>query len=189
MTAHLPLTPEPDAAAKVGVLLYDTSVEVDAILTSAVEQLRGCGATVGGLLQRFGEQLPNGKYRMWVDDIITGQSIRLDKPRGAGASACILDPDALAQAGCMLRRITEAPPDLIIVNRFGRAEANGGGMRPEIADAIYSGAAVLISARFTYLEALEGFLGAPPTVLPPSAAAIARWAEHAIANGQPRNAN
>lgn len=187
-TMRLLMTPEPTAAPKVGVLLYDTSVEVDAILTNAVDRLRARGMTVGGLLQRFGEQLPNGKYRMWVDDIMTGQSIRLDTPRGAGASACILDPDALAQAACMLRRITETPPDLIIVNRFGHAEADGGGMRPEIADAICAGAAVLLSARFTYLKALEGFLGGPPTVLPPSAAAIAEWAEHAVAIGSPQNA-
>jgi Protein of unknown function (DUF2478) len=188
MTTRLRMTPEPNAAPKVGVLLYDTSAEVDAILTTAVERLRARGVTVGGLLQRFGEQLPNGKYRMWVDDITTGQSIRLDKPRGSGASACILDPDALAQAACMLQRITETPPDLIIVNRFGHAEADGGGLRPEIADAICSGAAVLVSARFTYLGALEGFLGGPPTVLQPSAAAIADWVEHAVAISQPLNA-
>ena len=188
MTTRLPITPEPNAAARVGVLLYDTSVEVDAILTGAVERLRARGVTVGGLLQRFGEQLPNGKYRMWVEDIITGQSIRLDTPRGSGASACILDPDALAQAACMLRRITTAPPDLIIISRFGHAEADGGGMRPEIADAICSGAAILVSARFTYLRALEGFLGGPPMVLLPSAVAVADWAEHTVAIGQPQNA-
>jgi hypothetical protein len=140
------------------------------------------------LLQRFGEQLPNGKYRMWVDDITTGESLRLDKPRGAGASACIVDPDTLAQAACMLRRTIEARPDLIIVNRFGHAEADGGGMRSEIAEAVLCGAAVLLAARFTYLDALEEFLGGSPTVLLLSAAAIADWAEYAIALEQPLNA-
>ena len=87
MTTRLNMPSEPKVAARVGVLLYDTSVEVDAILSSAVEHLRARGVTVGGLLQRFGEQLPNGKYRMWVDDITTGQSIRLDDPRGRSAPA------------------------------------------------------------------------------------------------------
>ena len=73
----------------------------------------------------------------------------------------------------MLRRITEARPAVIIVNRFGHAEADGGGMRPEIADAVCSGAVVLIAARFSYLDALEGFLGGPPTLLLPSAVSIA----------------
>jgi hypothetical protein len=187
MTARPPKMPDPDLSFRVGVLLYDTSLEIESILTTAVEHLRTRGVTVGGLLQRFGEQLPNGKYRMWVDDITTGESLRLDKPRGAGASACIVDPDALAQAGCMLRRATEARPDLIIVSRFGHAEADGGGMRPEIAEAVCSGAAVLLAARFAYRNALEEFLGGAPTVLPPTAASIADWAEH-VTIGQPLNA-
>jgi hypothetical protein len=181
-------TLDSDVSSRVGVLFYDTSLELEAILIAAVERLRARGVTVGGLLQRFGEQLPSGKYRMWVDDITTGESVRLDKPRGGGASACIVDPDALAQAACMLRRTTEARPHLIIVNRFGHAEADGGGMRPEIADAVCSGAAVLLAARFTYLDALEEFLGGSPTVLSPSASAVADWAEHATAVGQPLNA-
>jgi hypothetical protein len=41
---------------KIGVLLYETSVEVDAIMTGAVERIRATGITVGGLLQRFGER-------------------------------------------------------------------------------------------------------------------------------------
>ncbi len=183
MTAPPPATPDLNVAARVGVLLYDTSVELEAILTEAITRLRARGTTVGGLLQRFGEQLPSGKYRMWVEDIATGESIRLDKPRGAAASACIVDPDALTQAACMLRRTTEARPDLIIVNRFGHAEADGGGMRPEIAEAVCCGGMVLLAARFTYLDALEAFLGGAPTVLVPSAIAVADWAEQAGAFG------
>jgi hypothetical protein len=73
----------------------------------------------------------------------------------------------------MLRRITAARPNLIIVNRFGHAEADGGGMRPEIADAVCSGAVVLLAARFTYLDALKEILGGPPLLLRSSAAAVA----------------
>jgi hypothetical protein len=173
-----------ETAAKVGVLLYDISDGVDAVLSEVIERLRARRVRIGGLLQRRGDPLPNGKFQIWVNDITTGETIRLDSPRGAGASVCILDPDALAQAACMLRRITETRPDVIIVNRFGHAEAQGGGMRPEIADAICSAAAVLISARIGYSAALEDFLGGPPTELDPSAVAIADWAERAAAIGQ-----
>jgi hypothetical protein len=59
-------------------------------------------------------------------------------------------------------------------------------MRREIADAVCSGAVVLVAARFTYLDALAEFLGGPPTVLASSAAAIADWVHHAVATGQPQ---
>ena len=48
-------------------------------------------------------------------------------------------------------------------------------------------AAVLLAARFTYLSALEDFLGGSPTVLLHSATAVAEWAEYA-AIGQPQSA-
>ena len=189
MTTSRPIPPEPWTTAKIGILVYDTSADVDVILTAAVAQLRARGVTARGLLQRFGERAPNGRHSMWVDDIATGGTIRLDRPRGPGARACILDPDALARAACLLRRAIEARPGLIVVNRFGHAEAEGGGMRAEIADAICCGAVVLMAVRASYLNDLEGFLGGLPTVLPHAAAAIADWAEQAMAIGQPEIAD
>jgi hypothetical protein len=166
--------------AQVGVLLYDGSIEVDTILAEAVAKIQARDIAVGGLLQFFGERLPNGKRSMWVEDIGSGALIRLDRPRGPGAVACLLDPDALAQAACMLQRAVDSGPQLLVVSRFGNAEADGRGMRAEIADAICSGAAVLIAVKFSLLNDLEGFLGAPAHLLLPSADAIMTWTEYII---------
>lgn len=144
-------------------------------MRDAVQRLKQRGLSVGGLLQRFGERLSNGKRSMWLDDIATGESVQLDTPRGPGAISCILNPDALAHAACLLRRATETNQDAIVVSRFGAAEADGSGMRSEIADAICSGAVVLIPVRFSLLGDLEGFLGGPATVMLPNATAIADW--------------
>src|SRR5689334_4036542 len=106
------IQPAPDPAAKVGVLLYDTTVEIDALLATAIASIRVKGIAVAGLLQHFGERLPNGKRSMWLEDIATGQSIRLDRPRGSGATGCVLDPDALAQGACLLQRAVASSADL-----------------------------------------------------------------------------
>ena len=119
---------------------------------------------------------------MWVDDIATGQAIRLDQPRGPGASACVLDPDALVRSACLLQRAIRSGADVIVISRFGNAEADGGGMRAEIADAICSGAAVIIPVRYSLLDDLEGFLGGPASLVLPSPVAIAGWAEHVVAS-------
>ena len=85
---------------RVGVLLYDASIDVDAIIASAVTLMRSRGIAVAGLLQHFGEPLPNGKRSMWLEDIMTGTTLRLDRPRGPGATACILGSDSkLVQSG------------------------------------------------------------------------------------------
>jgi hypothetical protein len=166
-----------DIAARVGVLPYDSSDGLDAVVADAVGRLRARGIAVAGLLQRSGDALPGGKQALWVEDIGTGQLIRLDQPRGPGAIACTFDTGALAQAAYLLQTAAESGAELIAVNRFGSLEAEGRGLRAEIAAVICSGMAVLIPVRISLLPALETFLGGPASQLPASARAIEVWAE------------
>lgn len=92
----------------------------------------------------------------------------------------LIDPKALVHAARMLKRAIASDADLLVVNRFGNAEADGRGMRAEIAAAVRSGAVVLIPVRFSLLNDFEGFLGAPAPVLLPSVVAIADWALYAV---------
>jgi hypothetical protein len=170
---------------RVGVLLYDGSVEVDPVLAAGVALVRARGIRVGGQLQHFGERLPNGKRSMWLEDIATGAMIRLDRPRGRGAVACMLDPDALAQAAYALQRSIAGGVDLLVINRFGNAEADGRGTRAEFADAICAGAAVLVAVRYNLLDDLEGFLGGTPKLLLPAPDAVLDWALAAVAETTP----
>jgi hypothetical protein len=165
---------------RVGVLLYDASIDVDAIIASAVTLMRSRGIAVAGLLQHFGEPLPNGKRSMWLEDIMTGTTLRLDRPRGPGATACILDPDALAHGACLLQQAISSGADLLVVNRFGNAEADGSGMRAELAEAVCCDAAVLVAVRYSLLNDFEGFLGGPAHLLLPAPSAVADWAEGAV---------
>jgi len=183
---HL-VRPDPAIAARVGVLLIDASEEVNIVMAEAVALLRARGVAVGGLLQRFGERLASGKYSVWLDDVMSGRVIRLDLPRGPGARACTLDPSALADAAWLLRRAATVGCNVVFVPRFGSVEAEGGGMRMEIAEAVLSGAVVIIGVRPALLPDLELFLGGPETVLRPSAASVAGWAMRAakLTAGEP----
>src|ERR1700742_644205 len=108
---------------RVAAVGYDDTDSVERTLTRAVDSLRGSRVIVGGLLQRAGERQANGKRRLWLEDIATGLSIRLDEYRGAGSVACVLDSNALAEGAVQLRSAIEARPDLIMVSRFGAVEA------------------------------------------------------------------
>jgi hypothetical protein len=179
-TAATAPTAEPQILDRVGVVPYEPPTDIDATLAAAVAQMRARGVIPSGLLQRLGNPATDGRCSMWIEDIATGAVIRLDSPRGPGATACLLDPDALARAGFLLQRAIETGADLLVVNRFGKAEAEGGGLRAEMAEAICAGAAVLVAVRSSLLADLEAFLGMAPNLLLPSPGAIADWAVASI---------
>jgi hypothetical protein len=111
--------------------------------------------------------------------LATGARLRLDDPRGAAVQGCTLDADALTRAAMELRAAVRAAPNLLVVSRFGQQEAQGGGMRAEIAEALLSGIPVLVAVRASLLEKWEAFLGAPAAVVPPTEPAMAAWARSA----------
>jgi hypothetical protein len=161
-------------------IVYDEAMDVDAIFAEAVTQLRRDGVRVAGLSQKFAGEARNGKRSVWLENLASGALIRLDRPRGPGASGCILDPDALARAACVLRQAIALDPDLILVNRFGHAESEGRGLRAEIAEAICAGLPLLIAVRYNLLPAWEEFLGGPAHILLPSSQAVQCWVHDRI---------
>jgi len=157
-------------------VLFERSDDVDAAMAAAVRVVRAAGLSVGGLLQVFGPAAGFGRRRITLLVLASGERIRLDQPLGAEAQSCTLDSDALARAAQALRAAVEARPDLLVVSRFGKQEASGGGMRAEIAEALLSGTPVLVAVSAALRAEWERFLGGPSRTLPPRAEAIAAWA-------------
>ncbi len=160
--------------AVVGVV-YDGSLDVDAVLFASVDLLRSNGVRVAGLLQRFGEPLPGGKRSMYVEDLSSGERIRLDLPRGPEASGCTLDPDGLNRAACALRSAITQRPDVLMVNRFGKQEAEGHGMRAELAETVSSGLPTVVAIHQSLVVEWEKFLGEPGHLLQPEPTDIVNW--------------
>lgn len=170
-----------DIAPRAAAVVFDQGDEADAAIAAAVAALRQDGLRVGGLLQVFGASVGPCRREMHLFVLASGDWIRLDQPLGAGAQGCTLDADALTRAAVALRAAVQARPDLLVVSRFGKQEALGGGMRAEIAEALVSGIPVLVAVREALLADWEGFLGAPPALLPSCADSIIAWARTQLA--------
>jgi hypothetical protein len=161
----------PRAAA----VVFTAADDVDSALAAAVATLRRDGLRIGGLLQELGAAISPCRQEMHLRVLATGERLRLDDPRGPAVQGCTLDADALARAAMALGAAVRAAPDLLVVSRFGKQEAQGGGMRAEIAEALLSGIPVVVAVRGSLLADWEAFLGTPASVLPPTEAAIAAW--------------
>jgi molybdate transport system ATP-binding protein len=171
----------PVADPRVAAVVFGADDEVDAALAAAVATLGREGVRVAGLLQELGAAAGPCRREMHLLVLATGGRLRLDDPRGPEVQGCTLDADALARAAMELREAVRARPDLLVVSRFGKQEAQGGGMRAEIAEALLSGIPVVVAVRDSLLADWEAFLGAPAAVLPPTEAAVAAWSRAAAA--------
>ena len=168
-----------DDIAVVGVV-YDGILDIDAVLSASVNLLRSKGVRVAGLLQRLGERLPGGKRTMYVEDLSSGERIRLDIPRGPEASGCSLDSDSLNRAACALRNAITQRPDVLMVNRFGKQEAEGHGMRAELAEAVSSGLPTIVAVSQSLVGEWEKFLGEPGHLLKPEPTEIVNWTRQRV---------
>jgi molybdate transport system ATP-binding protein len=171
-----PMSPPPEPDALAGAVVYGAAVAIDDVMAEAIAELRQRGITVGGLLQHAGACGPAGGREMWLENIASGTNTRIDQPLGAGAGGCVLDEGGLVAAAAVLAAIPGSDVAVAVVNRFGKSEAAGRGLRDEIADILLAGIPVLIPVRDDLVQDWEAFIGAEATRLPPEPAAIRRWA-------------
>ena len=157
-----------------GVVAYPDGGDVEALLSSFVDSLRGQGVAVGGLLQHSSREA-NGRPRMEMKDIASGEKFLISQNLGRDSSACCVDVGAIADAGGLLRRAIAAKPDLLVINKFSGLEAEGGGLRAEFLEALASGLPVLTGLSERHRDAFEEMAGGAAVYLEPDFKALEAW--------------
>lgn len=100
---------------------------------------------------------------------------KLMQDREPGGSGCRLDPEALVAACEAVRRSIGAGADLVVLNKFGKAEADRSGLAAAFASAIEAEAPVLTSVAPRMQDAWDRFAGPLYVILPPDLGAIQDW--------------
>jgi nucleoside-triphosphatase THEP1 len=96
---------------------------------------------------------------MLMEDLTTGEKMAVSQDRGEEARGCRLDVEALINAAARVRSALATQPDLLIVNKFGKTECEGGGCRGLIAEAVECGVPVVIAIPRANLESWRHFAG------------------------------
>lgn len=149
----------------------------DDALVAAAARLAVEGFRVAGHVQRV--EPGRARELTLVEDVVTGARRAITQDLGACAAGCALDPAALAEVAAQLLVALDGPVDLLVLNRFGRGEAEGGGLRAVMEKAALAGVPVVAVLREDYAEAWEAFTGGSAR-LAPEAEAILGWARAAI---------
>jgi nucleoside-triphosphatase THEP1 len=164
-----------DMTQLLAAIRYERGIEVSQILRDVVARLREESAVVGGVLQEA-VQTDDGLCAMLnVVDIRCGEKARITEDRGRNARGCKLDPRGLARIGPCIEDAIHAGVDLLVINRFGRAESEGRGLLPYVSDAIGVGIPVLTAVREPYVAPWQAFHGGLATDLPPSVESVMAW--------------
>ncbi len=149
--------------------------DTDLLLEQVARSLLDSGLHIRGTVQVNTERPCNGPCDMDVRVLPDGPVIRISQSLGTGAKGCRLDPQALEMAVGQVAASLTRPIDALIVNKFGKHEAEGRGFRPVIAEALDLGIPVLVGLNRLNRECFMEFAGDLAEALPPKAPLLEAW--------------
>ena len=151
--------------------------DTDLVLEALAADLAARGLRCCGTVQINTERPDAGPCDMDVLVLPDGPTLRISQDLGPSARGCRLDPDALeTTVGLVSSRLTLGA-DLLIINKFGKHEAEGRGFRDVIAQAVAMDVPVLVGLNALNQAAFESFLGGMAIQLPPEPAALKEWVD------------
>jgi nucleoside-triphosphatase THEP1 len=167
----------PGHTRSVAAIVYANEVFPEAIFRMLVQRARALGLTLAGVLQNQAFKGGDRRCDVVLEDLATGHRTALFENRGAGARGCRLDEAALAEATARIEGSLEHAPQLLILNKFGKVECEGGGLRDLIASAIDRGIPVVIGVPKRNIDAWRSFAGEFAVELSDDACEVERWLE------------
>lgn len=159
---------------KLGYVTHDGPGEIDAFLAALALRLKAEGLRMAGTVQINSDSDCGHACDMDLLLLPDGPEVRISQDLGAGSTGCRLDAGALEQAVAVSRRRLEGA-DVLIVNKFGKHEAEGRGFRELIAEALSLGLPVLTGVNHQNFVAFQTFCGGGAVALAAEPEAITSW--------------
>jgi hypothetical protein len=147
---------------------------VEALFRTLAERWRGEARVVGAIAEDHGlsdRACTAGYLRSLADDA----RYAMFQDLGQGSQTCHLAGDGVVKAASAVARDIEQGCDLVILSKFGKLEAGGGGLREAFAAAMEAGVPVLTSVARSQATPWESFAAPLFTPLPADAREIEAW--------------
>jgi hypothetical protein len=132
-----------DAQCDLAAVVYGAGDDPDRLISGFAADLRRAGCRPVGVVQ-LGRSCQADDPRLGVTLLPDGEVVGLAL-NDAPTSGCRLDRDRLASLSMRLAAAIEDGADLVIINRFGRSEAEGEGLLDLIPQALGADIPVLIA--------------------------------------------
>jgi len=149
--------------------------DTDLLLYGLATRLTGQGLRVCGTVQINSERADAGPCDMDVKILPSGQVLRISQTLGRASRGCRLDPNALESAVGLVEAALANGADLLIVNKFGKHEAEGRGFRNVIAEAVARDIPVLVGLNGLNTPAFDTFTDGSATRVEADKDALWDW--------------
>lgn len=159
-----------------GYVINTAQGPLNGLLAEVAAQCVVQGLRVAGAVQV--NDLSDPSRRGPMDLIVLGQGsvVRISQDRGQFAAGCRLDPQGLAHAVALVEAALDRDrPDLLIINKFGKSEAEGSGFRDVLGKAMVAGVRVLTSVSSGQMDGFQNFAGGMATELPADVLHLCDW--------------
>jgi hypothetical protein len=167
-TADLPL---------LGGIVFQRGCKVDIVLADVATGLKQRGARLAGVIQKIGPEPGCDIEGSRLQSLSGDWSLPLLENRGPQARGCRLDYSSIAEASVRILASLPDDADFMMLNRFGRAEAEGAGLREILETCLHRQICVLVAVREDYLPAWNEYHGGLGTTLPADADVILDWCD------------
>lgn len=163
-------------AMKLAYTMTQGRGDLDLLLYGLADAATRAGLRCAGVVQSNSDNGTCTRCDMDVKVLPNGPVIRISQSLGANSRGCRLDPAALENAvAAAMAHLEQQDADLLIVNKFGKHEAEGRGFRDPIAEAIARDIPVVVGVNPLNVEKLLAFTGPDAMALPPTPDALLEW--------------
>ncbi|MGJ5179308.1 DUF2478 domain-containing protein [Bradyrhizobium oligotrophicum] len=118
------------------------SAAIQELLADFAVRLVGAGLRVSGVIESSADKAKPCKSMM-LRSLDDGRVFSISQDLGPGSQACNLDPEGLVLACAAVQQSIARGTDVVILSKFGKQEAMGGGLADAFGAAIAAGRPVI----------------------------------------------
>lgn len=139
-------------------IVYTDGAAACRLMSDLGRRLRDARVMVTGLVP-YQAAADDGTPRcdMEVEELSSHFILQLAEDRGKQPQGCRVDPEAVQEAAALIAASFRNAPELLIVNKFGQLEAEGGGLSDVISDAVDQGIPVIVGVPERHLASWRCF--------------------------------
>jgi hypothetical protein len=167
-------------SVRLAAAIYQPGFAIDGFMSRLAERLRAEHVRLAGAVQENTPGEASVCSAMSLIDLTSRGRVRISQDLGPQAQGCRLDARGLAEVCALIERTPAQDVELVLLNRFGKAEAEGGGLRSAFVRAIDAGIPVLTAVRANYADAWSQFHGRLASDLPPDFDAALAWCRASV---------